>query len=42
MWKSDWDYNSETDKLPKNITILILVASIVRPFISPWYWYSAG
>ncbi len=29
MWKSDWDYNSETDKLPKNITILILVASIV-------------
>ncbi len=29
MWKSDWDYNSETDKLPKNITILIVVASIV-------------
>ncbi len=29
MWKSDWDYNPETDKLPKNITILIVVASIV-------------
>jgi hypothetical protein len=29
MWHSDWDYNSETDKLPKNITILIIVASIV-------------
>jgi hypothetical protein len=29
MWKSDWDYNQETDKLPKNITILIVVASIV-------------
>lgn len=28
MWKSDWDYNPETDKLPKNITILIVVASI--------------
>lgn len=29
MWKSDWDYNPETDKLPKNIIILIVVASIV-------------
>jgi len=29
MWKSDWDYNPETDRLPKNITILIVVASVV-------------
>jgi len=29
MWKSNWDYNPETDKLPKNITIIIVVASIV-------------
>ncbi len=29
MWKSDWDYHPETDKLPMNITIIIVVASIV-------------
>ncbi|VAW26056.1 hypothetical protein MNBD_BACTEROID07-73 [hydrothermal vent metagenome] len=28
MWQSNWDYNPETDKLPKNITIIIVVASI--------------
>ncbi len=29
MWKSNWDYNPDTDKLSKNITIIIVVASIV-------------
>lgn len=29
MWKSDWDYNPETDKLPKNVTIMIVIASIM-------------
>jgi len=29
MWKSDWDYNPETDKLPKNVTIIIVIASIM-------------
>ncbi len=28
MWHSNWDYNPETDKLPKNITIIIVIASI--------------
>jgi hypothetical protein len=29
MWKSEWDYNPETDKIPRNVTILIVVASII-------------
>jgi hypothetical protein len=29
MWKSEWDYNPETDKLPRNVTIIIVIASIV-------------
>ncbi len=29
MWKSEWDYNPETDKLPKNVTIIIVIASIM-------------
>ncbi len=29
MWKSPWDYNPETDKLPTNITIVIIIAAIV-------------
>jgi len=28
MWKSEWDYNPETDKLPKNVTIIIVIASV--------------
>ncbi len=28
MWHSDWDYNPETDKLPRNITLIIVIASI--------------
>ncbi len=29
MWKSDFDYNSETDKISTNTTIIIVVASIL-------------
>ncbi len=28
MWHSDWDYNPEKDKIPRNITIIIVIASI--------------
>lgn len=29
MGKNLFDYNSETDKLPQNITILIIIASVI-------------
>jgi len=29
MWKSEWDYNPETDRLPRNVTFMIVIASIV-------------
>ncbi len=29
MWKSQWDYNPETDKLSTNVTIVIIIAAIL-------------
>ncbi len=28
MWQSNWDYNPKKDKIPRNITIIIVIASI--------------
>jgi len=28
MWQSNWNYNPEKDKIPRNITIIIVIASI--------------
>jgi hypothetical protein len=28
MWHSNWDYNPEKDKISRNITIIIVIASI--------------
>ncbi len=29
MWKSEWDYNPEIDRLPRNVTFMIVIASII-------------